>query len=282
MHRNDPEPEAGSGLARRLKAIRTEVLGLNQQQLASELGMSQAAISTYERGDRAPNADVLQKLRERFGIDANWLLTGHGFWRSGEMGSPGSRPQPIIHAEDVSLLERLWQRLQGVPPAAFSQPVLVTVAEESSPLARQPQGSDFRAIPYTTRMSAIGRMPMENEAKEGHFVVEVERSTDCRSLRCLKIAGDRFAPVFPAGSVLGIEVTDEVTGWEFFGGKLVLVAWSDGLGGETTALARLAEVSPHAVFEPLTIGGKVPRYADVELGRVRILGRVIWAWHPVP
>ncbi len=282
MHRDHSERRVGSGLAQRLKAVRKQVLGLSQDELAAELGLSQPAISMYEKGECSPNADALQKLQARFGIDVNWLLTGRGFWRLGEAAPPRARRKPALHPDDVALLEKLWQRLQGAPPWASSRPVVVTMQEDLAPLTRQPRGRDYRAVPYTSRMSAIGELPMEEEAKEGFFVVEAGPSTDCRSLRCLKITGDKFEPVFPAGSILGIDVTEQGRDWQRFAGKILLVAWTDSLDTERRTLARLAEVRPHAVFEPLRTGAEVPGYADVDLKRVRVVGRVVWAWHPVP
>ena len=47
-------------------------LGLTQQQLGDIVQLSQAAISSYERGDRASSREVL-RLANALKVDANWL-----------------------------------------------------------------------------------------------------------------------------------------------------------------------------------------------------------------
>jgi len=58
----------------RLDEIRKR-LGLSQEQLASELGTSQPAVSKYLR-DRIPPADVLLKMARLGQTTVEWILTG--------------------------------------------------------------------------------------------------------------------------------------------------------------------------------------------------------------
>ena len=62
---------------RRLKALR-EMLEMSQADLANKLGVSQKAISQWERGERDIPTTMLLKLHELTGVNLHWLLTGEG------------------------------------------------------------------------------------------------------------------------------------------------------------------------------------------------------------
>ncbi len=61
-------------IGNRLRAER-ERLGLTQDELADELGLSRQSLVYYERGERSPLADQLLTL-ERLGGDAAYVVTG--------------------------------------------------------------------------------------------------------------------------------------------------------------------------------------------------------------
>ena len=64
-------------VAEQLRHIRREK-GLTQQQFASELDVSTATIASVENGSRDMPKNLMKSLVKKFGIDANWLLTGEG------------------------------------------------------------------------------------------------------------------------------------------------------------------------------------------------------------
>ncbi|MCO5083354.1 MAG: XRE family transcriptional regulator [Rhizobiaceae bacterium] len=74
-------------IGHRLKSLHP---GVSRLQFAKELGVSDSTLGNYERGDRAPDVDFLVRLRERFGTDIHWLLTGEETSRSTEMVLVGS------------------------------------------------------------------------------------------------------------------------------------------------------------------------------------------------
>ena len=61
---------------RRLRELRG--FDLHQDQVAKDLGISQSQLSKYERGVVAPPADVLFRIKQRFRVSIDWLLTGEG------------------------------------------------------------------------------------------------------------------------------------------------------------------------------------------------------------
>jgi transcriptional regulator with XRE-family HTH domain len=64
------------GISDRLKAARG-ALGLKQDELSAQSGVSYSAYQKYEIGRSAPGADAIEGF-VRAGINANWLLTGEG------------------------------------------------------------------------------------------------------------------------------------------------------------------------------------------------------------
>ena len=58
---------------KRLKELRKEK-GLSQKELAAYLGISNAAYSLYERGDREPNISTLMKIANYYGVTVDELL----------------------------------------------------------------------------------------------------------------------------------------------------------------------------------------------------------------
>jgi transcriptional regulator with XRE-family HTH domain len=67
----DARKQAG----RNLRAAR-EALGLTQERLASELGMTPHALSQWESGARRINTFGAVILKRRYGITLDWLFAG--------------------------------------------------------------------------------------------------------------------------------------------------------------------------------------------------------------
>ena len=59
--------------AARLKELRGE-MGIGQNRLAKELGLSNASISYWETGKQEPCASTLVKLASFFGVTIDYLL----------------------------------------------------------------------------------------------------------------------------------------------------------------------------------------------------------------
>ncbi|MBF3851470.1 helix-turn-helix transcriptional regulator [Burkholderia pseudomallei] len=62
---------------RRVALVR-EHLGLSQEKMARQLGLSLRAYANYERGERTIPVELLRALYEQFFVDPVWLLTGGG------------------------------------------------------------------------------------------------------------------------------------------------------------------------------------------------------------
>lgn len=61
----------------RIKQVISAYTSGNNSIFANTLGVTEGSIRSYQRGT-IPKADVILKIVEHYGIDANWLLTGEG------------------------------------------------------------------------------------------------------------------------------------------------------------------------------------------------------------
>lgn len=62
-------------IGQRLRFMRLQ-MGVSQRQFAHALGTAPNHICQIERGRCVPGAKLLRGMREQFGIDINWLLSG--------------------------------------------------------------------------------------------------------------------------------------------------------------------------------------------------------------
>ena len=61
-------------IGRRIRQVRG--FDLTQQAFAEQLGISQSQLSKYEGGLISPPAEVLLRIKEKFKVSVDWLLTG--------------------------------------------------------------------------------------------------------------------------------------------------------------------------------------------------------------
>lgn len=73
-----PEKEPKTALGARLRSVRREAGYADRNAFAEVLEIAINTLASYERGDTAPDADVLARYRDRCGIDVNWLVSGDG------------------------------------------------------------------------------------------------------------------------------------------------------------------------------------------------------------
>ncbi|WP_273755642.1 helix-turn-helix domain-containing protein [Bartonella sp. MM73XJBT.G] len=83
-------------LAKRLTEVR-KFVGLSRNIFSVKIGISIQGLGNYERGDRIPDAIILSSYGEKFGVNLNWLVTGHGemFSDMAKAKAAGLKPQAI-------------------------------------------------------------------------------------------------------------------------------------------------------------------------------------------
>ena len=69
----DRAASSAKGIGTRIRHLRTK-RGLSQQALAHDIGVSAAALSTYEIGERTPSLATVNALASYFHVSADYLL----------------------------------------------------------------------------------------------------------------------------------------------------------------------------------------------------------------
>jgi len=75
-HRNRPKPDL-RGIGLRIRGLRGD---MRQEELASQLGVSQGQLSKVERGRVAPTLEILLGVATKFGKSLDWIVKGDGNW----------------------------------------------------------------------------------------------------------------------------------------------------------------------------------------------------------
>lgn len=65
-------------IGNRLKIVRGD---MNQYEFAEALSVHPNTVARYERGERLPDAEYLERVYKRFSVSPQWLLTGKGLMR---------------------------------------------------------------------------------------------------------------------------------------------------------------------------------------------------------
>nr|WP_155397244.1 helix-turn-helix transcriptional regulator [Stutzerimonas stutzeri] len=95
------------GISNRLKVV-LDTLGLKISEASEKTGVPYRSWQNYLSGAREPKAEALTLICTRLGVSSDWLLTGEGPMRRGEVGraAPASAESPREQA-----LLALWREL---------------------------------------------------------------------------------------------------------------------------------------------------------------------------
>ncbi|WP_246712408.1 XRE family transcriptional regulator [Rhizobium leguminosarum] len=79
--------------------------GMERKAFAESIGVVDGTLGNYERGDRSPDWNFLETLRQKKGINLNWLFTGEG-----EMYSSDERSVAALSTDNIVRLPRFDAR----------------------------------------------------------------------------------------------------------------------------------------------------------------------------
>lgn len=87
-------------LGDKVRAVRTH-LQLSTRSFADLFGVTQSNISKMENNDVRPSAEMLAEIVRRWGVSAQWLLTGEGemFGEGAQTGSDGDMVKYVYRTE---------------------------------------------------------------------------------------------------------------------------------------------------------------------------------------
>lgn len=141
-------------IALRLKKLRKEK-NLNQSEFASLIGTSSANISYYEKGERNPSSDFLNKIADKLGVNLNWLLTGEG---------PMYRKAELVELKDTDFI-----RLPVVANIAAGRPL--EVYEDYEPLEYIDVPVSLLTLPPPYFVFQVEGDSMSPEIQPGDYVI---------------------------------------------------------------------------------------------------------------
>lgn len=90
--------------------------GLSREALAEQLGIATETLARYERGNRIPKVDTMQKLCEIFGVSADYFAPSAGNKNAPTETGEGKKERRIISMEDwiqVPIVSREWTACCG-------------------------------------------------------------------------------------------------------------------------------------------------------------------------
>jgi len=103
-------------LGARIAALRREA-GLNQAQLAQQLGISPSAMGMYEQGRREPSMETVVAMARVFGVTTDYLLTG----------SPAEQEREAFQEMLLSRITSADRRLDARKDRPFSRQELAVL-----------------------------------------------------------------------------------------------------------------------------------------------------------
>lgn len=120
-------------IAARMKSAR-KALGLSQQQVADQLGISRPHISNIENGNDNPSKTLLFLFCFKFDIDSSWLIRGEGYMQPA-LGLRKRKNLDIRYEESKKILDDLVSELSDENDItelikAFSSFVKICTAQE--------------------------------------------------------------------------------------------------------------------------------------------------------
>jgi len=116
--------------------------GIQQKELALELGISSAAVSNWEKGKSDPSGERLRKLSDFFGVDSLVVL--------GKVPDPATLfvpddPASCGKSETEQIIERLLNQLENQPRTAEAR-ILAKGVDQLPPEQREQALAVVRAM----------------------------------------------------------------------------------------------------------------------------------------
>lgn len=206
------------------------------------LGVSQAAISDYERGRRRPGVEALAEIAKHLAVDAGWLLTGDTPAEPRRAGEHGHTAGAAA-ASTAELLRANLSELMGVSALPYHGRVGLLQDGELQWAARRPDEVIPRAAEQRAGYGDGAAAAVEGQA--GSFVFDRTLAYGAEALATYE--GPAVGPFAP-GDVLLLAYRDGYPGIRVF-------RRADGRAG-TDGGAEMA-VEPDGASAKVTAGPRV-------------------------
>ena len=119
--------------------------GVQQKELALEIGVSSAAVSNWEKGKSDPSGERLKKLAQYFGVE-EYVILGQGTFIPDQPGLfVPMNPETSGKSETEQIIERLLERLDYQPKTTEAR-ILAKGVDRLPPEQREQALTVFRAV----------------------------------------------------------------------------------------------------------------------------------------
>lgn len=247
-----PETEPKTALAERLRAIRRHNGDLDRDLFADRVGVSKNTLAYYERGERTPDAAVLERYREAWNVDLNWLITGEG---SMSLTPDYPLPEPVQNFLDST---RRKEARKGKPQQLAEIDDLDQLGMISIPRYDEVRPS---AGPGSVATSDI---PNTRVAFERHWLAEIGVQTAAAVI--LPAQDDSMEPTIMNGSPMLVDTSKT----EVQNGYIYVIAVENDLLVKRVRRrldGRIDLISDNLAYGPETLD-------STSLQHLRVIGRV--------
>ena len=252
----------------RAKEVRSE-LGLQQQEMALELGLSLRGWQKLERGEGIPSGETLLQF-EKVGINPGWILTGLGPKR--QLDDTGAHPVTPIEVP-ASEFRKLQETVESLAEAVASPAPAPTYREqlfEPKPAPKVRYYPVYASAGYG--LTALYESPgADLDIDE---FCDLAFRTSARHVMMFPIKGDSMLPTFAHGDFAAI---DRRVSGEPEDGKIYLFSVDGDLylkRADWQADGSLLLLSDN------TAPGFVPMHVEVaDLSKMKVLGQAIGVVH---
>lgn len=214
---------------------------------AQRIGVAKNTIAHYERGERAPTADVLYAYRQRFGVDLNWLVLGEG-----EMFLEAKHVVPFSEGGTSDLSNVKFVEVEGVHnPLAVQMVHLPRFDVEAS---------------AGTGSKVLTENRLGDVAFDRQFLKDRGASPDACTV--IRAKGDSMSPTIPDGSLLVVDHSQK----DVAHGYITVIGIGDDLLVKRVRRrldGTVELISDNQAYPPEVIGTD-------RLDQLRVVGRVVY------
>lgn len=246
--------KSAPGLGTRLVELRGDS---SREEFAAALGVHANTIGNYERGDRQPDTEFLGLLRERIGVDINWLITGNSDAANAQRPSSGklvASYDPDSDTNDEGYSHETWKpRFPGARP-------------EIDVRLGAGEGTVGQMLSIGANGGMSGHRVVAEWVLPEAFLVGVIEANAARSI-VMEIIGDSMQPTYQPGDRVIVDLAQT---------KLVadtVYAISDGFSEPQIKRLQRVPFSQPARVRIISDNPALPT-DEVELDRVHIIGRI--------
>jgi len=224
-------------LNERLKELR-QIGNLSQEEMAKILEITLQTYNRYEKGHRIPDAEILNRLVQSFGVNLNWLITGEG--------------EMFIH-KDTS------------PPQENAKEVLSLSNSEYI-------GEDYILIPMVDGAISAGNglAPIEYSEIEIKLAFRkdwLQRKGDYRKMSLIRVEGDSMEPTLFSGDIV---LVDGNKSYVDLNGGIYAIYVNDAIMIKRIQLLfnekKLKIISDNSKYEPIVVSPD----------DIHVIGKIIW------